>query len=210
MHGTEAFLKRRQLFIFDLDGTLAETSPVHAAAFAAVLEPRGVPVDYATVAGLATGDAVRRLLTRAGQQADDATVAALVAAKRDAASAGLAAVREIAGAGAFVRYASSTHRLALCTSGARATVERTLAVLGFAGCFDPIITADDVTRGKPAPDGFLAVLDRAGIAATDALVFEDSEAGLAAARAAGLDAIRIGQGGVNWADLHAVLARAAA
>jgi beta-phosphoglucomutase-like phosphatase (HAD superfamily) len=204
----EALLAARRLFIFDLDGTLADTSPVHAAAFSAAFAPHGIEVDYATVAGLATDHAVRRLLDGAGQTAGDAEVAALVAAKREAARAGLATVREIAGAGAFVAQSGATHRLALCTSGARATIEVTLAALGLAERFDPVITADDVQRAKPAPDGLLAILDRAGIPASDALVFEDSEAGLAAAAAAGLDAIRIGgEGGAEWADLSAALAR---
>jgi sugar-phosphatase len=203
MPGAEALLAGRRLFIFDLDGTLADTSPIHAAAFSAAF---GAPVDYPSIAGLTTAAAMRILLAQAGRDADDATVAALVAAKRAAARAGLASVREIAGAGAFVARAAATHKLALCTSGARATVDGTLARLGLAGRFDVEVTAEDMTRAKPAPDGFLTVLDRAGIAAGDALVFEDSDAGLAAAHAAGIDAIRIGPGGSEWPDLTAALA----
>jgi sugar-phosphatase len=74
-----------------------------------------------------------------------------------------------------------------------------------AGRFDPLVTADDVAHAKPSPEGFLAVLERAQVAPADALVFEDSEMGLAAARAAGLDAIRIGAGGMDWARLTTVL-----
>lgn len=205
MPGAEALLAGRRLFIFDLDGTLADTSPVHAAAFSEALAPHGIDVDYATIAGLSTDAAMRRLLADAGLPIDDAGVAALVIAKRTAARAGLAGVREIAGASAFVDLAGATHRLALCTSAAHATVQGTLATLGLSGRFDPVVTADDVTRAKPAPDPFLAVLDRAGIDAADALVFEDSDAGLAAARAAGIDAIRIGDGWADWADLAAAL-----
>jgi len=207
MPGPEPLLAGRRLFIFDLDGTLADTSPIHAAAFSTAF---GAPVDYAAIAGLSTATAMRRLLAAAGREADDATIAALVTAKRAAARAGLATVREVFGAGAFVAHAAATHRLALCTSGARATVAGTLARLGFADSFDPVVTADDVTRAKPAPDAFLAVLDRTGIAPDQALVFEDSDAGLAAAHAAGLDAIRIGPGGAEWPDLTAALAGACA
>jgi sugar-phosphatase len=203
MPGPEALLARRRLFIFDLDGTLADTSPIHAAAFSTAF---GEAVDYASIAGLTTDAAMRVLLARAGREADDETVAALVAAKRAAARAGLADVREVAGAGAFVARAAARHRLALCTSGARATVEGTLARLALPGTFAAVIAAEDVTRAKPAPDGFLAALDRTGTAAADALVFEDSEAGLAAARSAGIDAIRIGPGGYDWPTLSAALA----
>jgi HAD superfamily hydrolase (TIGR01509 family) len=200
MPGPEALLARRRLLIFDLDGTLADTSPIHAAAFSTAF---GEPVDYAAIAGLTTEAAMRQL----GREADDATIAALVVAKRAAARAGLADVREVAGAGAFVARAAVGHRLALCTSGARATIEGTLARLALPGTFDAVITAEDVARAKPAPDGFLAVLDRTGVSAADALVFEDSDAGLAAAHAAGIDAIRIGAGGSDWPTLTAALAK---
>lgn len=210
MAGAEALLAGRRLLIFDLDGTLADTSPIHAAAFATALAPRGIAVSYPTIAGFTTETAMRHLLARAGQQASDADIAALVASKRAIATTGLAGVREIAGAGAFIARAAAHHRLALSTSAARATAETTLATLGFGGRFDPIVTADDVKRGKPDPEAFLAVLARAQIAPADALVFEDSEAGLAAARAAGLDAIRIGDEGADWASLTRALAGVAA
>lgn len=206
MPASDALLAGRRLFIFDLDGTLAHTSPVHAEAFRTALAPRCVPVDYPSIAGLTTAEAMRRLLESAGQQADDTALAALLAAKRAAARAGLVCVGEIPGATAFVAQASATHRLALCTSAARTTADGTLAALGLTGCFDPIVTAEDMVRGKPAPDGFLAVLEQTGIAAGDALVFEDSDAGIESARAAGIDAIRIGEGATDWPGLSAALA----
>lgn len=206
MGGPERLLAGRRLFIFDLDGTLADTSPVHAAAFAAALAPRGIAVDYAQVAGLTTMAAMQELLARAGQSATPAELTQLVAAKRAAARTNLAAVREIAGAANFVREAARHHTLALCTSAARVTAEATLASLGLSDHFDPIVTGDDVVHGKPSPEGFLAVLSHAGVRADDALVFEDSAAGLAAARAAGIDAIRIGDGAASWQELAAALA----
>lgn len=206
MDGPERLLARRRLFIFDLDGTLADTSPIHAAAFSDALAPRGIDVDYASVAGLTTLAAMETLLARADQHATHEELAALVAAKRAAARTGLAKVREIAGAAAFVALAAERHRLALCTSAARTTAEATLATLGLSGRFDPIVTGDDIAEGKPSPQGFLAVLDQAGVAAADALVFEDSDAGLAAAEAAGIAAVRIGDGGSDWRELIASLA----
>ena len=210
MAGLEALLADRQLFIFDLDGTLADSSPIHAAAFAAALSPHGLAIDYALVEGLATTDAMRLVLERANRRADDVTVTALVTAKRAAARDGLAAVREIKGAGGFVARAATSHRLALCTSAVRMTVDATLAALDLVGQFEIIVTADDVPNAKPAPDPYLAVLELAQIAAADALVFEDSEVGLKAAHAAGLETIRIGNGGSDWAYLSASLAGMAA
>jgi HAD superfamily hydrolase (TIGR01509 family) len=214
MSGSEASPERlldgRRLFIFDLDGTLADTSPIHAAAFAAALAPRGIAVDYPRIAGLTTEAAIRQLLAEGGQRASAADIAALIAAKRAFARTGLAEVREVTGAVRFVAQAAALHRVALCTSAARVTAAATLARLGLADRFDPVVTAEDVVRAKPAPDAFLMALDRAGVAAAQALVFEDSEAGLAAARAAGIDAIRIGDDGAAWPALTAALAEFAA
>jgi sugar-phosphatase len=208
--GPDRLLAKRRLFIFDLDGTLADTSPVHAAAFAAALAPRGISVDYAAIAGLTTMAAMSALLAQAGQSGTTAELTALVAAKRAAARTNLADVREIAGAAAFVKLAGAHHRLALCTSAASVTAQATLAKLGLSHCFDPCVTGDDVADGKPAPEGFLTVLARAEVDACEALVFEDSDAGLASAAAAGIDAVRIGGGGSTWHELAAVLAGVAA
>lgn len=210
MDDPAAKLSGRRLFVFDLDGTLADTSPVHAAAFDQALATLGITVDYPAIAGLATADAMRRLLLDAGREADEAIIEALVRAKREAAREGLAQVRALPGANEFVEQAGHSHRLALCTSAARATAMRTLSVLGFARTFDPLVTADETARAKPAPDAFVAVLAQTGVAAADALVFEDSDAGLAAADAAGIDTIRIGDRGHAWADLSACLAGASA
>ncbi|WP_198045802.1 HAD family hydrolase [Novosphingobium aquimarinum] len=205
-----AKLSGRRLFVFDLDGTLADTSPIHATAFAAALAPLGIAVDYPAIAGLATANAMRKLLEDAGQAVDEATIAALVEAKRAAARERLASVRPLPGAREFLAQAARAHRLALCTSAARETAVRTLSTLAFAQNFDPLVTADDTAKAKPAPDAFLTVLAQAGVSAADALVFEDSEAGLAAAAAAGIETIRIGGEGHAWADLTACLAGATA
>jgi HAD superfamily hydrolase (TIGR01509 family) len=210
MDDPAAKLSGRRLFVFDLDGTLADTSPVHAAAFAQALAPLGIAVDYLQIAGLATADAMRTLLARSGRAADESTIAELVRTKRNAAREGLAHVSALPGAREFVEQAADSHRLALCTSAARTTALRTLSTLGLAQVFDPVVTADEATRAKPAPDAYLAVLALAGIDAGDALVFEDSDAGLAAAAGAGIETIRIGDRGHAWANLSACLAGAGA
>jgi sugar-phosphatase len=180
-------LHGKSLLIFDFDGTVADTTPLHAAAFAAVLAPLGVEVDYARVAGMRTAEAVRACTLAAGLDLDAPTLAALSAAKQAHVRERLATdLAPMPGVDAFLRAARGRLPLALASSGSRATVERALAALGYTGWFAPVLCSEDVRHAKPHPEIFLSVLERTGCAAAQALVFEDAEAGFAAARAAGI------------------------
>lgn len=180
-------LRDKQLLIFDFDGTVADTSPLHAAAFSQVLAPLGIIVDYPSIAGLKTLDAMRQLISVAGKSSNDSEIVALVSAKQSLVRQMIGcALQPLPGVDAFLQWARPRYKLAMVTSGSRGTVGMALEKLGYSGWFDPLICADDVERAKPAPEGFLMALQLTGVAAGDALVFEDSEAGFQAAAQAGL------------------------
>lgn len=186
-----ALFAAKTLLIFDFDGTLADSSPLHARAFNAAFAPWNVEVDYTAIAGLTTEAAVAKIIVQNGLAMGPDERRSIVSNKR-------AVVRRlideeltpINGAVAFVGRAKPRYKLALCTSGSRGTVTASLDRIGLAGCFDPVITAEDV-RSKPDPEGYLRVLAEHQTFTKDALVFEDSASGLAAAEAAGIDAICI-------------------
>ncbi len=187
-----ARLAGKRLLIFDFDGTVADTSPLHAAAFADVLAPLGVVADYERVAGMRTREAVLVLARAAGVTLADAQVAELVAAKQAHVRRRVSTdLRPMPGVDRFLRAARGRLPMALATSGSRATVERALEALGYAGWFAPVLCAEDVRHAKPHPEIYSSVLALTGCAATDALVFEDSEAGLASARAAGIACVDV-------------------
>ena len=201
-------LSRKRLLIFDLDGTLVDSSPLHARAFQETFARHGVSVDYNSIAGMTTAAAVDKLT--AGLALDEGERSRLVGEKRDRALRMLETeLSPIEGAVDFVRAARSRFALALCTSASRRGAETSLARVGLEGCFDPVITAEDVTRGKPDPEPFLKALSVRSAEPSEALVFEDADSGLAAAAAAGIDALRIVQApdaeGVRWAPLVAAL-----
>ena len=183
------------LLIFDFDGTVADTTPLHAAAFSQVLAPLGVMVDYSSIAGLKTLDAMRQCLNGAERTLDEAAIAALVTEKQQLGRQMIGqALRPLPGVDAFLLWARPRYKLAMVTSGSRGTVSLALEKLGYTGLFDPLICADDVQHAKPDPEGFLAVLKRTGVPAKQALVFEDSDAGLVAAASADIDCcdVRLG------------------
>lgn len=183
---TEA-LQGKRLLIFDFDGTVADTTPLHTAAFTEVLAPLGVAVDYPRIAGLKTLDAMLQCLNGVGRTLDEAEIAALVAAKQQRARQMIGeALKPLPGVDGFLRWARPRYRLAMVTSGSRGTVNLALEKLGYTGWFDPLVCADDMARAKPDPEGFLQVLRMTGVPAEEALVFEDAEAGFLAAGAASL------------------------
>ena len=187
-------LESKRLLIFDFDGTVADTTPLHAAAFSEVLAPLGIAVDYSCIAGLKTLDAMRQCLNEVGRTLDDAALAALVTAKQQCVRQMIGqALQPLPGVDAFLRWARPRYKLAMVTSGSRGTVSLALEKLGYGGWFDPLICADDVERAKPAPEGFLMALRLTGVLASDALVFEDSEAGFQAAAQAGLAYVDVGR-----------------
>jgi HAD superfamily hydrolase (TIGR01509 family) len=185
-------LRDRKAFIFDLDGTLADTSPIHETAFRTVMAPLGIKVDYPSIAGLTTESAILKLLGDRLSSYSEAGIAELVERKRAIARQSVSQnVQFLPGAMAFVELAQTLARLAIYSSGSRETVTTTLAALNIANLFNCVLSGEDVNRPKPAPDGFLNAIDRLSVGPNEALVFEDAESGISAARAAGLEVIRI-------------------
>lgn len=82
-------------------------------------------------------------------------------------------------------------KLTITTDGTIVSFEPFLRALGLADLFLVRVTHEDVSRGKPAPDLFLLALDRLGVTAEEASVYEDSDEGLQAALAAGIDALDV-------------------
>jgi HAD superfamily hydrolase (TIGR01509 family) len=187
-----SMISDKRLLIFDLDGTLADTSPQHARAFAAVLAPLGVACEYRGIAGMRTFEAMQKCLSIAGIDVPEEQVRAL-AEKKQAFVRKLIRdeLKPMRGVDPFLRSLQGRFRLALCTSGSRGSATLALETLGYSGQFDPVVCAEDVVRAKPDPEGFLKVLRMTGTSAAEALVFEDSDAGLESARRAGIAAVDV-------------------
>jgi HAD superfamily hydrolase (TIGR01509 family) len=212
-----ALLSRKRLLVFDFDGTIVDSSPLHARAFSEAFAPEGVEVDYSTIAGMTTGAAVDRLAAGAGLALSPEKREALIADKRERALRLVESeLKAIEGAVEFVRAARARWPLALCTSGSRRTIDVALDRVGLTNAFDPLVTAESVSNSKPHPEGFLMAAAAHSVAPGDALVFEDAETGLAAARSAGIDVIHVvpaaerpGPAQADWTALNAALAELA-
>ena len=197
--------------LLDMDGTLVDSTAVVERlwaewATAHGLDPAGV---LAVIHGRQSHESMRDLLPGRPDEENLAESRALLARE----TVTLEGVREIAGAGAFVAALEGVPH-ALVTS---ATVPLATARMDAAGVRMPpvAIAAERVSRSKPDPEGFLVAADALGLAPEDCLVFEDSGAGIDAARRAGMRVVGVGSGaaarGADWtvADLRGVRVDAA-
>jgi beta-phosphoglucomutase family hydrolase len=177
--------------IFDCDGTLANTMPLHYRAWAetlARLEAEMSEQLFYDLGGVPTADIVRILNERFDYTLD---VEGTAGAKEARYEELLPQCRPVERVVDLVREYHGRYPLAVASGGIRRLVERTLHALGIAGYFSTVCTAEDVERGKPEPDLFLLAAARLAVPAEDCVVFEDSDLGLEAARRAGMQAVDI-------------------
>jgi beta-phosphoglucomutase len=171
--------------VFDFNGTLSDDEPVLCEIFMHLFAEHGRPMSaqeyFDRLAGLSDPEIVRTWL---GDDHPDveAVVGERVNLYRDAAADGSTVHEHVREA---VRYAASRVPLAICSGAARAEIEPVLEASGLAAFFRTIVSADDVAHGKPDPEGYTKALAVLGVDPAFALVVEDTEAGIASARAAG-------------------------
>jgi len=183
--------------LLDFNGVVVDDEPIHFAALRDVLAPAGVPVDeatyYADYLGLDDRACVREAFRRAGVTLDAAGLARL--AERKAAryqDLTRDALPLVPGVQAFVRAAAAAALVAVVSGARRDEIERGLARAGLADAVGFVVSAEDVRRTKPDPEGHRRAL--AAIAAgrrVRVVVIEDSLPGLAAARALGAGCVML-------------------
>ena len=172
--------------IFDFNGTLSDDEPILCEIFIHLFAEHGKPLSaqeyFDELAGLSDPEIVRTWLGRDHPDVD-AVIAERVERYRAAVADG-SSVHEHTRAA--VRYAAERVPLAICSGAARAEIEPVAEASGLAPLLRGIVSSDDVAEGKPDPEGYLKALELVGVAAKDVTVFEDTEAGIASARAAGI------------------------
>jgi HAD superfamily hydrolase (TIGR01509 family) len=180
-------------FIFDCDGTLVDSMPIHYICWVDALRKNGATYDFTEdefyyYAGVPEKDTVIILNKQHGTNIDPDAVVATKAEMFVRRIPEIQTVRPVA------NYARSLYGNAPISvaSGSEAPIVRAcLKATSLFDLFPIIITPENVKRGKPAPDMFLLAAERMGVAPADCLVFEDGRSGLEAAKAAGMEAVFI-------------------
>jgi beta-phosphoglucomutase len=189
--------------VFDFDGVIADSEPLHYRAFKEVLAGEGVELIerdyYSRYLGYNDARAFSEIGSDQGRQWTGDFIAALGARK---------AVRLeqlerqtsvlFPGAEAFVRRAAELMPLAIASGALRAEILRVLEAANLTRCFTAIVAAEDVVAGKPAPDPYTRAVALLGVSAgqppivaADCVAIEDSRWGIESARAAGLRTIGV-------------------
>jgi beta-phosphoglucomutase len=181
-----------QAILFDFDGVLADTEPIHFACWRETLLPFGIDLEWnwycANCIGVADRRMIENICRHAKSPVDPDRVWPAYPAKQQLYRSRVLDAPPIAPE-ILDMIRSLRHRLAVVSSSARAEVEPLLVRAGIRENFEVLVCGEDVQHHKPAPDPYLKAASLLSV--TTPLVVEDSEAGVASARAAGFDVLKI-------------------
>ncbi|MBM3335443.1 HAD family phosphatase [Candidatus Sumerlaeota bacterium] len=201
---------RYSAIVFDLDGVLIDSEPIHLKAVEIMLARRGIRLTPEQAAQQ-TGITIHKFLERIvndwgypGPKAGEDWVAEKRVIFRQMAEREL---QPVAGADEFLRLLHGRIKIGLASSSPRPYIDWIVQKFGWDGIFDAICTIEDVSQPKPDPEMYRLIARRLGLQPRSILAFEDSPAGIKAAVAAGMDCIGVGTSyqveelraaGANW------------
>jgi HAD superfamily hydrolase (TIGR01549 family) len=180
-------------YIFDCDGTLVDSMPLHFRAWRAAFRQHGAVFDFdwplfVSRAGMPLEQTVEALNLQFSTRLDPKAVVELQLATYRTL---LAEVRGIESVVEFARRVAAVAQVSVASGGQRPEVEASLRHIGILDLFRVIVAGGEVTHGKPDPEILLRCADGMGVAPRDCLVIEDGELGIEAARRAGMDWVRV-------------------
>jgi len=180
-----------QGLIFDCDGTLVDTMPLHWRAWQKIAARHGLQFSeerFYALGGVPSRDIVKTLAAEQGIQLDHLAVA------REKEVEYLALMEQIEPIHSIVAIAREHFGkipMAVASGGSHKVIEQVLTRLGIRRLFDAIVTSEDVVNQKPAPDIFREAARRIGVDPQFCRAYEDTDLGLQAIRAAGMEAVDV-------------------
>jgi HAD superfamily hydrolase (TIGR01509 family) len=180
-------------YIFDLDGTLVDTMPLHYRAWDQAMRQVGLPGQldeelFYSLGGVPTLQVAAHIAAHYGLTIDPHEVFHHKEALFTEIMGDAELIKPVV---EFARVVAEHHPVAIASGGPRPVVHQSLAITGLAPLFPVVVTPEDVRHGKPAPDLFLLAAQKMGVPPGDCLVFEDAVPGMQAAVAAGMKYVRV-------------------
>jgi beta-phosphoglucomutase len=190
-----------QAIVFDFDGVIANSEPLHMRAFQDVLADVGLTLTahdyYARYLGYDDVGVFTAVARDQGRPQNDAETAELVARKGGRVQQMLSAGEVLfPGAAEFIRASAEAVPIAIASGAQRHEIVEILDAMDLRGCFHAIVAAGDTRAGKPAPDPYRLAVEQLrtrvnGLTADRAVAIEDSRWGLESARGAGLRCVGV-------------------
>jgi HAD superfamily hydrolase (TIGR01509 family) len=178
-------------YLFDCDGTIADSMPLHYIAWKKALGEWGCAFDESLFYEWG-GKPVHEIISTLNQMRGLAMPVALVAERKEALYyeqlPNLTAVPEVL---EQIEAQYGLIPMAVVSGSSRESVLNSLSALGLLDKFVTIVGAEDYERSKPAPDAYLVAAERLGMAPEDCLVFEDTTLGIQAATSAGMASVLV-------------------
>src|SRR5262245_620746 len=177
--------------IFDCDGTLADTMPLHWRAWDQIRQRHGFKFSeerFYALGGVPSRHILAMLRDEQGLSLDPTAVA------KEKEHAYLALMPQVGPVGrvvAIAREHAGKLPMAVASGGSRSAIEKVLTHLGIRDLFRAVVTNEDVLRQKPAPDIFMEAARRLGVPPQHCRAYEDTDLGLEAIRAAGMQAVDV-------------------
>jgi HAD superfamily hydrolase (TIGR01509 family) len=186
-------MKRFQAVIFDMDGVIVDSEPLHERAFHEVLRTIGhagpVGLDFADYVGRSDFELWRDFVRR---HAPACSLEELLALKRERVLAILREAQPVfPGLPELVETLAAHFRLGLASGSEHPVIQVVLSLRGLRRFFPVVVSGTDVKHGKPAPDIFLHAAALLGVPPQQCVVIEDSKPGVAAGLAAGMTVVAI-------------------
>lgn len=196
---------RFDAILFDFDGVLLDSEPVHWACWREVLLPLGVSLEWEFYRDQCIGIDDRLMLQMmAGDGRDWRELWAQYPAKKELFRTRMMAAPPFPeGRGALLEELRTAYRLAIVSSSSCAEIEPLLERAGLRQYFETIVGAESVKEYKPAPEPYLVAAQRMSVRSP--LVLEDSQAGIASGRAAGFEVAHVPHPGEMERVLRAAL-----
>ena len=178
-------------YLFDCDGTIADSMPLHYIAWSKALGEYGCTFDEQLFYSWGGKPAVEIIADLNKMQDLNMPPEALAEHKEDLYFALLPQLQAIPEVVDIIQAEHGRIPFAVVSGGRRNSVTNSLTSLGLLDKFETIVGAEDYKNSKPAPDAYLLAAARLGVAPGDCLVFEDTDMGIQAATAAGMASVKI-------------------